>query len=172
MKKSIIFFLLIFGFVSSVFGQSVNLNEIREYAQGRQYATLNIITKYYVRDSSNGAWFDRIKENGNPTIIIERTRGRRDVIHAALLDEFRFEITFYNSANNLVIYLDTRIQFLEAVTLPEYVPYLNENQYDRRRAVNDPSGSYTLREFAGAYRATDAADLFIKSYENSRAGIY
>jgi hypothetical protein len=171
MKRFIL--LLVFGFVGfAVFGQSITLNEIREYASGRQYATLNIITKYYVRDSSNAAWFDKIKESGNPAIVIERTRGQRDVIHASLLTEYRFETTFYNSANNLVIYLDTRLQFLDATTLPEYVPYLNENQYDRRRAVNEPSGSYTLREFAGSYRATDGADLFIKSYENSRASIY
>jgi hypothetical protein len=171
MKRFTLFFVFVFVFVGfSVFGQS--LNEIREYASGRQYATLKIITKYYMRDSSNAAWFDRIKESGNPNIVIEQTSGRRDVIHAVLLNEYRFETTFYNSANNLVIYLDTTLQFLDAVTLPEYVPYLSENQYDRRRAVNEPGGSYTLREFAGAYRASDAADLFIKSYENSRTSIY
>jgi hypothetical protein len=171
MKRSILF--LIFGFFGfSAFGQSVTLNEIREYASGRQYATLNIITKYYVRDSSNSTWFDKIKESGNPTIVIERTGGRRDVVNGTLLNAYRFETTFYNSANNLVIYLDTTLQFLDVTVLPEYVPYLSENQYDRRKAVNEPGGSYTLREFAGSYRASDAAGLFIRSYENTRAGIY
>jgi hypothetical protein len=173
MSRKIFFAVLFVGFVFSVFGQSVTLDEIREYASGRQYATLKIITKYYMRDSSNAAWFDKQKESGNPSVVIERTKGQRDVIGATLLEEYRFETTFYNSANNLVISLDTTLQFLNILFVdPAYVPYLSENQYDRRKAVNEPSGSYTLRESAGAYHATDGANLFIKSYENTCAGIY
>jgi hypothetical protein len=103
MSRKIFFAVLFVGFVFSVFGQSVTLDEIKEYASGRQYASLKIITKYYMKDSSNAAWFDKQKESGNPSVVIERTKGQRDVIGATLLEEYRFETAFYNSANNLVI---------------------------------------------------------------------
>jgi hypothetical protein len=88
------------------------------------------------------------------------------------LNEYRFETAYYNTQHGIVISLDITLQFLDAVTLPEYVPYLSENQYDRKRAVNEPSGSYTLHEESGPYRASDGADIFIKWYNNSSAGIY
>jgi len=49
MKKIILFFLLI-GFAYSVFGQEVNVDEIKDYVYRYQYATLKIITKIYARE--------------------------------------------------------------------------------------------------------------------------
>jgi hypothetical protein len=169
MKKKIILFLLFIGFSYSVFGQDVTLEEIRN---NYHYATLKMITKIYTRDSSNSAWFDRLKESGNPNIIIQRSTIIRDVIGAQLQNEYSYNTTFYNSQYNVVISLDVTLQFLEPIVLPEYVPYLLESNYDRRRFINEPSGSYTLREQAGAYRAKDGASLFIKSYESSCSRIY
>ena len=167
MKRKVLFVALFVGFVFSIFGQNVSVNEIREYA------TIKDITKFYARDSSNATWFDGIKNSGNPNVVITRTRGERGVDYATLLDEFRFNTTFYSKAHDVVISIDSTLQFIDIwVADPSDVPYLYDSQYDRRRLVNEPSGSYTLREYAGAFRASDAANTFIKSFENTRAGIY
>jgi len=170
--KKIILFLLLIGFSYSVFGQSATVDDIIYNVSSHEYATLKIITKIYTRDSSNSAWFDKLKESGNPNIIIQRSTIYRDVIGAQLKNEYSYNTTFYNSQYNVVISLDVTLQFLEPIVLPEYVPYLLESQYDRRKLINEPSGSYTLREQAGAYRAEDGASLFIQSYKNSCKRIY
>ena len=175
MKRYVFFFAFVLGFVFSVFGQSVSFDEIRDFARGggRRFATLRINTKLYQRDSSNGDWFDGIRNSGNPAIVIQRTSGQRNVVNATLLNEYRFEATFYNAQNNLVITNEVVLQFLDSLVVSAgNVPFLVESQFDRRRAVNEPSGRYTLREFAGAYGASDGANLFISWYENTSAGIY
>jgi len=170
--KKVILFLLLIGFSYSVFGQSATVDDIIYNVSSHEYATLKIITKIYTRDSYNSAWFDRHKESGNPDIIIQCSTTPRDVIGAQLRNEYRYNTTFYNNKYNVVISLDVTLQFLEPTVLPEYVPYLLESQYDKRRAIDEPSGKYTLREQAGAYTAENGAKLFIQSYKNSCLRIY
>jgi len=171
--KKIILFLLLIGFSYSVFGQSATIDEINNYANSSNlYSTLKLITKIYTRDSSNSAWFDRLKESGNPNITIQRSTTTRDVIGAQLENEYSYNTTFYSSQYNVVISIDVTLQFLSPIVLPEYVPYLLESQYDRRKLINEPSGSYTLREQAGAYTSVNGAKLFIQSYKNSCSRIY
>ena len=173
MKKYVLFLGLIFGFVFPVFSQNVNINEIRDYAKSRQYAILKIDAKFYARDSSNGDWFDGIRNIGNPTIVIQRTSGQRDVVNATLHNSYRFTATFFNRQNDLVISLDVTLQFLDSLVVNAgNVPYLVESQYDDWSMVNEPSGSYTLRNFAGAFQASDGANLFLRWYENASVSAY
>jgi len=175
MKKAVLFFLLVFGFVFSVFGQNDGMNEIREYAKsfssGYRYAVMKFNIKWYTRDSVNAAWFDEYKESGNPKIVINRVRNSRKVDGATLVNEYKFETTYCIKGVDIVVSLDASLQFVDTpVSVDRYAPpYLKENQYERRKNVDEPSGKYRLNEYGVVNEAEVIANAFIKLVENVRA---
>jgi hypothetical protein len=144
-------------------------NEIKEYAKQIKFAVLKLHTKTYTRDSYNAAWFDRYKASGNPTITINRKSQNLSIILGVLVNEYRFETTFYNSNKNVVVSVDVTLQFIDSPAVYViYIPYAQQNHYDRRRQVDEPSGKYALHEQSVPCTADDGAKAFIQFYEEAR----
>jgi len=133
-----------------------------------KFAVLKCHTKTYIRDSYNATWFDRHKASGNPNITINRKRQDISIANGALKNEYWFETTFYNSNKNVVVSVDVSIQFIDSpVVYVIYIPYAQQNHYDRRRQVDEPSGKYALHEQSVPCDADDGAKAFIQFYEEA-----
>jgi len=145
-------------------------NEILNYpkASESRFAVLKSHTRTYTRDSYNAAWFDRHKESGNPNVVINRKSQYLPIANGALTNEYRFETTFYNSNKNVVVSVDVSIQFIDSpVVYVIYIPYAQQNHYERRRQVDEPSGKYALYEESVPCEADAGAKAFIQLYEQA-----